>query len=284
MRPGASRGGLAAVLVAALASVSASQFWLERHPLPRDPAGSLLYLPNGRFLRVASMGYPTFLADLIYLWSIQYYGTYREADRFLFLDHVYGNVIARLDPRYVDPYLIGSLIMVVEKGDLESGLRLLEQGMEANPKEWILPYEAGFYAYDMGKDYTRAATYFERAMHIPGAPPSVWRLRAEMFNKKGDKVMSLQLWREVLESATDDRVTAIAANHVHDLTLDVDINLLQEGVSAYRQRQGRYPSSLVSLVTDGLLRDIPTDPDGNPYQYDPQTGQVKALASFRLRR
>lgn len=272
------------LLIVAVAAISTSEVWLETRGPAHETAASLLYLPNGRFLKAAALGYPTFLADLIYLWSIQYYSSYREEDRFRFLSHVYGNVIARLDPRYVDPYLIGALIMVVEKEDLEGGLRLLEQGMEANPEVWILPYEAGFYAYDVGGDYGRAARYFEVALGIPGVPSSARRIRAEMFNRKGDKETSLQLWTEVLETAEDERVLAVAANHVHDLSIDVDLGRLRTALEGYRQRHGRLPSRLEDLVQDGWLRRVMADPDGRVYEYDAATGEVKSATPFRLRR
>lgn len=277
-----SRPALLAVLATAI--IGLSQSWLVAHPLRRDPAGRLLYLPNGRFLRLAALGHPTLLADLIYLWSIQYYGAYRGADRFAFLDHVYGSVIARLDPRYVDPYLIGALIMVLEKQDLEGGLRLLDQGMAANPDEWILPYEAGFFAYDIGHDYARAAAYFERALAIPGAPASVRRLHAEMFNRRGDKERSLALWREVLRDASDPKITAVAANHVHDLAIEVDSARLNAALTAWRERHGRWPPALDTLVADGPLAAVPLDPDGRPYLYDSSTGSVTSATPFRLRR
>jgi len=281
MRSRPSRPALIAAL--AVAMIGLSQTWLVAHPLQRDPAGRLLYLPNGRFLRLAALGHPTLLADLIYLWSIQYYGAYRGADRFAFLDHVYGSVIARLDPRYVDPYLIGALIMVLEKQDLEAGLRLLDQGMAANPDEWILPYEAGFFAYDIGHDYPRAAAYFERALSIPGAPASVRRLHAEMFNRHGDKERSLALWREVLRDA-DPKIAAVAANHVHDLAIEVDCARLGGALAVWRERHGRWPPALDTLVADGLLASEPLDPDGRPYFYDPASGSVTSATPFRLRR
>ncbi len=278
------RRATALLLVLGLTVVGTTQAWLESHPLPRDPGRRLLYLPKGTFLRAASLGYPTFLADLLYLWSIQHYGSVSADERFLYLEHVYGQVIARLDPRFVDPYLIGALILVAEKRDVEAGLRLLDQGMEANPDEWILPYEAGFWAYDTARDYERAAAYFKRAMEIPGAPPSTRRLHAEMHNKKGDKQTSLALWSEVLAGTDDARVRAIAANHVHDLTLEIDLAGLNEAVSMFRERHGRPPGQLQDLVRAGLVPEIPRDPDGGEYLYDRRTGTVSATAAFRLRR
>ncbi|MFQ5669642.1 MAG: tetratricopeptide repeat protein [Acidobacteriota bacterium] len=279
-----SRAAAVLLAVGAIGLIAASQSWLLRRNWPPEEPRQLLYLPNGRFLQVASLGQTTFMADLVYLWSIQYYGTYQNEQRFAFLEHVYSKVISRLDPRYVDPYLVGALIMVVEKKDVEAALRLLDQGMKSNPDQWILPYEAGFWAYDTAHDYARAADYFRRAMAIPGAPPSVRRMHAELFNKKGDKSTSLALWKDILETAEDENVRAIAAKHVHDLTLEVDLQHLREAVAAYRRARGRYPPRLSSLVAMGLLKALPVDPEGNAYRYAAQTGEVQAASRFRLRR
>jgi len=278
------RAGAAALLLLAAATIGASDAWLSTRGDERSGVADLMYLPNGRFLKVASLGHSTFVADLIYIWSIQYYGTWRGEERFEFLDHVYSTVLARLDPQFLDPYLIGSLIMIVERRDLEAGLKLLDQGMVANPGAWLLPYEAGFYAYDIGKDHARAARYFETAMRIPGAPPSTRRLYAEMVNRQGDKQTSLALWREVFDGATDDRVRVVAANHIHDLAIEVDVARFAGALRAYRERHGRNPGSLDALRRAGLLPEIPLDPDGSEYLYDPLTGEARPAAAFRLRR
>ena len=274
------------LLIVALAAVSGSQAWLETRADPPETAARLLYVPNGRFLEVASLGHATFVADLIYLWSIQHYSTYTsDADRFGFLEHLYSKVIARLDPQFVDPYLVGALLLAIEGHDLEGAFRLLDQGMAANPDAWLLPYEAGFWAYDMAHQYDRAAAYFDRAMAIPGAPVHTRRLHAEMFNKRGDKATSLRLWTAVLDDAGDDeRVRAIAANHVHDLSIDLHVQQFTAAIESYVSRHGRRPVRLEALVDDGLLAALPVDPDGRRYDYDVSTGAITSSTPFRLRR
>ena len=118
----------------------------------RGPEGrALLYLPNGRHLRTMSLGHAPLAADLLYLWAIQYYSDYQRADRFRFVEHVFGTVIADLDPRYVDPYWLGAMILTAEAGDLEGGLRVLDKGFERNPDAWVLAYLAGFECYRAGQ-------------------------------------------------------------------------------------------------------------------------------------
>jgi hypothetical protein len=279
------RGGALALLVVALLMVTGSQVQLVAKPLEEDPGQRLLYLPNGSFLQVASLGYPTFVADMIYLWSIQFYGGYDNRDeRFQYLDHVFRDVIPGLDPRFIHPYLVGALIMVVEKNDVEGALELLDQGIAANPDDWLLPYEAGFWAYDTAHDFARAEDYFRVAMEIPGAPPSTRRLHAGMIEKKGDKRTSLALWTEILDSSTEDRVLAVAANHVHDLTIEVDLSDLITAADEFAVLQGRAPGSLDELLAGGFIQAIPQAPDGQPYVFNPATGKPESTSPFRLRR
>lgn len=251
---------------------------LERLSESRSSADSLLYLPNGKHLRMMSLGQAPLLADLIYIWAIQYYSNYERADRYRYVEHVFGNVIAELDPHYVDAYWLGALILTVEANDLDAGLRLLDKGMDKNPDQWILPYLAAWESYRVG-DYTRAAHYFARAAEVPDAPPAVMRMRAGMFSKAGDLSTALQLWREVLDDPRADPATAaIAERQVRDLTVRTHLRDLQAAVDRFRNDNGRLPANLDQLLRAGYIRTLPRDPDDRDYAYDPLTGQVGSTA------
>ena len=249
----------------------------------KNPAGSqVLYLPSGKYLKITSFGFPEVMADLIYIWSIQYYSHQDAADRFKYLEHIYTNVIGELDPLYVDPYLVGAMIMSMEANDDEMALRLLDKGIAANPDEWILAFNAGFLCYDRLKDYPRATHYFEMAVKSPQVPPVVRRLRAEMYNKMGDKRSSLGYWREIFQGAQSDYIRNVSSMHVHDLTIDVDLEMLRGAVAAWRAQQGGNPPDLAALARAGLIRRVPVDPEGNPYLYNRGTGEVKSRSRFKL--
>ena len=143
-------GGLVAAWVVAQRAVDYRRdTWPDAYPL--------LFLPSGQYLKAASLGYRVLLSDIIYLWSIQYYGYHRTEEGRNYLWHIY-DVMTELDPHFVDAYLVGALIMANDMSDAELAIELLEKGMEHNPGDWILPLDAGFYAYMALEDPARAAT------------------------------------------------------------------------------------------------------------------------------
>lgn len=234
----------------------------------------LLYLPNGKFLRIASLGQATVLADLIYIWAIQFYSDYDREDRFRYVRHVFSDVIAELDPHYIDAYWMGALILIVENKDLEGGLALLDQGAAANPDKWILPYLAAWECW-LAKQPECAAEYFEIAAAVPQAPTNVRRMRAAMVSRAGDLEFSLALWQEILDDPEVDPASAnIAERKIRDLTTRIHLRDLQAAVERFRIQNSRYPRTLAELDRDGYIRFVPRHPDGEDYAYDPRSGRV----------
>lgn len=281
---GHGRGALAAGALGALLLAVVLQGRIEARAAGRDAPSPLMYLPSGTYLDVVSLGFDEILADAIYLWSIQYYGDYDIKDRYDYLDHIYGRVITDLDPRYLDPYLTGALIMDAEAGRPEAALRLLDKGIAANPGKWILSFEAGFICYHELRDYPRAAGYFEKALQAPDVHPLVRRLYAEMYARAGDKRTSLREWAEIHDTARDEYVRTVAWSHVHDLKVEVDLEDLEQAIGTFRARQGAAPLRLEQLVHAGLLAALPLDPERRPYRYEPAAGRVSYAGSLVLQR
>jgi len=269
--------GLAGALGAAAAGallVGASGRALEA-PAPASAPAELLYLPSGGTLRVASLGQESVLADLLYLWAIQYYSDYTETHRHEYVEKVFTDAITELDPRYRDAYWLGALIMSVEAKDLDAALRLLDKGIAMNPGEWRLPYLAGWECYFQGR-YDQAAAYFEKAISVPGAPRSIRRASAGMFSKKGDVGEALARWSELAnDPGMDDETRAIAARRWSELIVERDLGAARAAIAVWRaQHAGIPPHSLEGLVRAGLLKAVPVAPGGGSYRYDALTGEV----------
>jgi tetratricopeptide (TPR) repeat protein len=268
-----------AVFAAMVAGAAMSRERLVALDAARRGTKELLYVPNGKYLKVLSLGHASLVADLVYLWAIQYYSDYDRADRYRYVELVFGGVVGELDPHYIDPYWLGAIILTTEAHDLEGGLRLLDRGFANNPTEWILPYLAGWEC-DHADEYARAASYFDQAARAPGAPAALERLKAGMTARTGDLRGAIALWREVLDDPrNDDAARAIAKRQIRGLLVRAEVQDLDRAIASYRGRFGRLPRELADLVRAGELRAVPLDPDGEPYAYDPATGAVTTLAS-----
>jgi tetratricopeptide (TPR) repeat protein len=263
---------LTGILLGSCAGLMALKTAVDRMPRQKIPGASIIYIPSGKFLKYATLGYSSLAADLIYLWAIQYYSTYTVVDRFQNLEHIF-SIIAELDPRYTDPYEVGALIAAYEARDLNLAFKILDLGLAKNPGQWLFPFEAGHYA-QRAKDYETAKLYYEKAMKIPGAPEIVKRLYGAASFKTMDLKTAWEMWLEVRDTATDDRTRKIADNHLYQVKSAADTGVIQAALAQFRERYGRLPAELAELERVRLLPSLPRDLDGRDYLYDPQTGAV----------
>jgi tetratricopeptide (TPR) repeat protein len=271
---GRQRNLLVAFLIASLLLFSLLKIQTDKVVRKKVPGSSIIYLPSGKYLKHMTFGYSSLVADLIYLWAIQYYGTYEITDRFNYLEHIF-SVIAELDPKYADPYEVGALIAVYDARDPYLAFKILDMGLEKNPGMWIFPFQAGHIAQMHLKDYDLAGEYYRKAMEIPGAPPITKRLYAHAAFRTTDYQTAWETWKEVYETAEEDWIKEIALNHLYRVKATLDTEALTAAVKKFQERYGRLPADLDQLVRTGLIKEVPKDLNEKDYLYDSQTGEVK---------
>lgn len=263
---------IAALCVVLAGLVLGARARLEAGAEERVPA-SLLYLPKGPFLRALALGQEETLADLLYIWSIQYYSNYEDATRYDYLDQVFGGAITELDPRYIEPYLVGSLIMSMEAKEPERAIRLYERGLALNPDSWELAYWAGWECYGI-KDYSCARDYWARASRMPGAPPQLMRLAAKMLEKEGDVAAALAEYRAILDQTTDENTRKVVSQWYERTRVQFELQRAGRAVEAWRAQRGGCPPALDALVRVGLLPAVPVDASGTAFRLDRATCTV----------
>jgi len=171
------------------------------------------------------------------------------------------------------------MIAVEEARNPAAAFSILDRGAANNPDQWVYPFDAGHVALTTLKDYPRAEKYFEQCMKIPGAPEFVERLRANAIFKKGDLQTSWETWLDIYKKAPDERTKKIASNHLYNVKATIDAAAIEDAAAKYRERFGRLPADLGTLLRTGFLREVPRDMDGADYLYDPATGKVKTATS-----
>jgi len=239
------------------------------------PGSSIIYLPSGEYLKYVTFGFDSLLADIVYIWAIQYYSNYSIRNRFDYLEHIF-SIISELDPYYLDPYRVGALIAWYEGRRIDLALRVLDLGIKKNPNDWVLPLEAGHYAQMYKKDYKLAQYYYGIAKKIKGAPAIVHRLYAHAAFRAMDLATAYKNWLEIYQTAKDERIKKIAYNHLYRTKATIDKIRLTKAIKKYKKIYRRLPMNLNQLVRAKILKEIPKDLDGNDYIYNPRTGEVKS--------
>jgi len=240
-----------------------------------------LYLPSGRYLKWASLGCTTLMSDLLYIWSIQYYFVERE-DQFHHLARFY-DVVTDLDPRYLEAYDIGSLTLAWSAGHAKEGLALLDKGVRANPRDWSIAFEAGYYARQYLGDKKTSLRYLEEATKRPGAPKYVSRWYYSTLAATGQAAPAelLAFWHGVRDNASSVYEKDAANRHIEDITNRIQLDLVRQALARFKAAKGNWPVTLEDLVRGGQLGAVPDTPDGQPYQYDHLTGTVANPPGYR---
>jgi len=263
--------GSLAVIVVLLGLVVVSEFRLSEITR-EDPLGrKLLYLPSPEMLKIVSLGNPGLVADVLYLWSIQYYSFYQPHERFLYLETVY-NLITDLDPLYADAYRIGALIMQIQTGgdqeDLEGAVRrIFDKGLRNLPDNWQLAEAAAWDFFIRFKDQETALHYAEIASQRPGAPPRIKRMVGVWRDKENAWTLddSIEYWRRAGENAENEWDRVLCMNQFYDAVAARDRMDLEPLLETYSARFGHCPENWEELIRAGALRQVPLDAYGDPY-------------------
>ena len=276
------------VIVAALLGVAVTaEVQLARTPR-EDPLGRrLLYLPSPEMLRILSLGNPNLAADVLYLWSIQYYSLFEPHERFLYLETVY-SLITELDPLYVDAYRIGALIMQIQTGgdqqELQNAVqRLFDKGLRNLPDNWQLAEAAAWDFYIRFRDRQTALHYAEIAVRHPEAPSRVKRVVGVWREKENVWTLddSIDYWRRAVDEAEDEWDRAMCMNQLYDAVTARDRQRLEPLLAAFSAHFGFCPESWNELVRAGVLGQAPVDLFGDPYGIGAESCELVAYKKFK---
>jgi len=236
----------------------------------------LMYLPDGEYLRMASLGYRAVAADLLWLQVIQVMGQRKlseSAGQWLF--HAVDR-ITTLDPKFVRAYEAGSLALCTLVVMPEESNRLLEKGMEHNPQEWKLPFLLGInYYFELGDD-AKAAESMAKAANLPGAPDGLARLAAKLFVVAKSPQQAVDLLAKIYEETTDENVRKLLEIRLKESIVERDLQIVEQALSQYQSIHSHRAERLEQLVGSGLLRELPREPFGGQYLYDSSTGRIRS--------
>ena len=236
----------------------------------------LLYLPDGEYLKIASLGYRELIADLLWIQSIQVMGEKKVSEssgRWLYraLD-----IITTLDPKFVRAYEGGGLALTTLVVLPEESNQLMMKGMRYNPTEWKLPFLIGINYYYELYDDGKAAEYMAHAARLPGAPSSLATLAANLYVSAHSPQEAVNLLAALYEQTTDESAKKLLEIRLKIVMTERDLSLLEQAIDRYKKQTGQHPPRLEALVGAGLLPALPVEPSGGRYLYDARTGAVSS--------
>jgi hypothetical protein len=295
------------VVLLSLAALFAAAIWLQmvretRFPLATTTEESL-YLTRESANRIG-FSFRPLGADLYWIRTIQYYGgRKREIDAVaraasqpapsqvsrpaLNYDLLYPllDITTTLDPRFNIAYRFGAIFLAEPypggPGRPDLAIALLEKGAHAMAGKWEYMEDIGFVYYWNLHNYRMAAAYFNRGADLPGAPWWLRSLAATTLAKGGQRSASRLLWRQMYESATDERAREAASRRLQQLDALDQIEQLQRLANAVAARTGTAPTTWPTLIRAGALRGIPVDPQGAAYELS-ASGEVRLSARSPL--
>ncbi len=236
-----------------------------------------LYLPSGEWVKRLSFGYDGLVACVYWTRAVQHYGRQRleakagGSPNYALL-YALLDITTTLDPELVLAYRFGAIFLTEPPpggpGRPDLAVKLLEKGIQSNPDYWRLYYDLGF-VYYRAQDYQKSSEAFSRGAQQPGAAPWMRVMAAKVLEEGGDREKSRALWEEVYKSTDDKAIQLNALSHLAGLRVDDDIEFLEKLLKAYAQKTGAPAQNWRELITAGVLRGVPVDPAGFPYQLAP---------------
>ena len=128
----------------------------------------------------------------------------------------------------------------------------------------------------MDRDFLGAADTIRRGALIPGAPLMMGQLATRLFAQTSNFAAAEALVRELEASSTDPEAKSLLAQRSQEIERDRRLAVIERAVSTFRAQRGTLPQTLIQLLAEGFLTELPVDPvSGKEFQLQPD-GQVLA--------
>ncbi|RZB36043.1 MAG: hypothetical protein SRB2_02548 [Desulfobacteraceae bacterium Eth-SRB2] len=256
-----------------LAAVSIN--YAARSAYPLEIKEEIRFVPQKEVVEILSLDHRGLAADILFIQAILHSGSLVWKPLTYTFDSEWSyqlmDVVTSIDPRYLTAYLFSGMGLVHGPKDVHLARPILERGMTYFPQNWELPFWIGYHYHIYLEDYEKAAEYFWRASHCPGAPDSFLSLLLSSLKKGGSYEKAILVLKRLIESTDNEKVIQIYRKRIVRLE---NMVMLQKQASYYEQSRGRRPASLNQLVSEGWISAIPDDPMGKKYVWNAQSNRV----------
>jgi tetratricopeptide (TPR) repeat protein len=276
---------LVALLVACLGAATGVACWMDSRRPPQTEVAQVsdeLYV-TPRVARRMSLGFNGLAADWYWLRTLQYVGRKLAAHHgqiqiddlsalnLKILSPLLENATT-LDPQFVAAYEYGAVVLPAV--DTDAAIKLVNKGIDANPKAWRLHAYLGYIYWQQGR-YREASEAYAAASRVEGAPAWVAAMSAQMSTKGGSRETARAIYETMLRSTDDAQTKQMALNRLAQLESLDEMDALRRILTAYRERAGgRCPAGwreIAPVIRAARFRQdasgSPLDPGDVPYHF-----------------
>jgi tetratricopeptide (TPR) repeat protein len=287
----AARGRTLAAVAAAVGCLSAAiglQVARDRlHAGETRATERILYVRSGEAVKRLALDFDALWSDVYWIRAIQHYGGERLVNpdvRNFELLYPLLDLTTTLDPYFNIAYRFGAIFLSEQApggpGRPDQAIALLRKGYAVQPSKWQYLHDIGFVYYWHFRDFKAAAMWFERAADVPGSANWLRPLAASVLGAGNDRTSARFLWNQILQSE-EDWLKRTAERSLRQLDALDAIDQLRTIVKRFPPPAGE-PYTWEGMVRRGVLRGIPLDPAGTPFDLDPASGEVSLARGSSL--
>lgn len=222
-----------ALLSASVAGIGVSRTWLFPRFVKLREKSDVYALPSPDQVVVASLGYRSALADLLFAHVLVWHGLHFQEKRRLEFAADYLDTVSALDPTFRETYYYGDTLIAMQpvppsREDYWRARKLLERGLANRPGDTELWLSAGqFMAYvaapwlDDPKEKAEwklaGARVLARACELVGSNQNIpfhCITAASLFTKAGEREATIQFLERVLAVSDDDEIRDLATRYL----------------------------------------------------------------------
>lgn len=278
------------VVIALLLAVAVGlQVWRDRGWQPYEPATPVLWLQDAATMRRLALGFDSLIADVYWMRAVVYFGRQRldtRADKNYDLLYPFLDLVTTLDVRFTTAYRFGAIFLSEAPpggpGRPDLAVELLQRGAERTPERWEYLHDIGFVYFMTYRDYGQAAEWYQRASEIEGAPFWLKTTAAAALVQGGEREAARLIWQQMFETAADDWLKRESRTRLAQFDAMDTIDELNHVLWTFKLRMGYLPAAWDDVVAAQLLRGVPRDPAGTPFEIDRESETVKVSTSSPL--
>ena len=233
-----------------------------------------LYLPEEPYVRLVTMGFDNFFADLLWFNTLSYFGRQFAANR----DYRwFGNMcrlVTTLDSRAHHAFEFCATLLAWVAREPEASIDLLSRAVSFHPDRWRYRYLRGFNYWYFLNRRDLAQRDLAEAARIEGSPPALAAIASRLMVAENDPKTAVAFLEEVIRSTKDETAKRALSEKLKRAYLSFHLSLLQKAQEEFERRFERPLTDVAELVSSGLMTRIPREPFGGEYMIDKMSGLV----------